>query len=58
MLVDILLPALVGMVLSFAAGLLALRFLSAVLERGRFRYFGIYCLAAAVVIFGANRLLP
>jgi undecaprenyl-diphosphatase len=45
-------PALVGMVFSFLAGLVALRFLSAVLERGRWRYFGYYCLVAAAVVLG------
>ncbi len=55
---DILVPGLVGMVFSFAAGLLALRFLSGVLERGRWKYFGYYCLAAAVVVFGAHFLIP
>jgi undecaprenyl-diphosphatase len=49
-LVDLVLPGLVGMVFSFAAGLLALRFLSAVLERGRWKYFGYYCLGAAAVM--------
>jgi undecaprenyl-diphosphatase len=57
-LTGILVPAAVGMLLSFAAGLFALRFLSAVLERGRWKYFGFYCLAAAAVIWGANSLLP
>ena len=42
---------LIGMVLSFAAGLLALRWLSRWLEQGRWHYFGIYCLAAALVVF-------
>ncbi len=42
-------PGLAGMVLSFLAGLVALRVLSAALERGRWRYFGFYCLAAALV---------
>jgi undecaprenyl-diphosphatase len=55
---EILAPSLVGMLFSFAAGLLALRFLSAVLERGRWKYFGYYCLAAAVVVFGAHFLIP
>jgi undecaprenyl-diphosphatase len=49
-LVPLLAPALTGMVLSFLAGLLALRLLSAALERGRWRYFGVYCLAAAVLL--------
>lgn len=54
---DIIVPGLVGMVLSFGAGLLALRFLSAVLEKGRWKYFGYYCLAAAVVVLGAHFLI-
>lgn len=45
------LPSLVGMVLSFVAGLFALKWLSNWLERGRWYLFGIYCLAAAVVVF-------
>lgn len=44
-------PGLVGMVCSFAAGLLALRWLSSWLERGRWQHFGFYCLGAAAVIF-------
>jgi len=42
---------LVGMGFSFAAGLLALRWLSAWLEKGRWKYFGYYCLFASVVVF-------
>ena len=45
------LPGLLGMVLSFGAGLFALKWLSNWLERGRWHLFGIYCLAAAVVVF-------
>ena len=41
-------PGLVGMVFSFAAGLLALKWLSRWLEGGRWMYFGVYCLVAAV----------
>jgi len=40
-------PSLVGMVFSFFAGLLALKWLSRWLERGRWKYFGFYCLIAA-----------
>jgi undecaprenyl-diphosphatase len=50
-LVDLLMPGLVGMVFSFLAGLVALRLLSALLERGRWAYFGVYCLLFAVVVF-------
>jgi undecaprenyl-diphosphatase len=49
-LVALLTPGLVGMVFSFVAGLLALKILSAALERGRWMYFGIYCIVAAAVV--------
>jgi undecaprenyl-diphosphatase len=44
-------PSLFGMVLSFASGILALKWLSNWLERGRWHLFGMYCLCAAVVVF-------
>ncbi len=44
-------PGLMGMVLSFGAGILALRWLSNWLERGRWHFFGIYCLFASLVVF-------
>jgi len=44
-------PQIVGMIGSFAAGLLALRWLSGWLENGRWHYFGYYCVAAAGIIF-------
>jgi undecaprenyl-diphosphatase len=44
-------PSLLGMVLSFVAGLVALRWLSSWLERGRWHFFGIYCLCTALVVF-------
>jgi undecaprenyl-diphosphatase len=40
-------PGLIGMAMSFGAGLLALRWLSGWLEKGHWHYFGIYCFAAA-----------
>jgi undecaprenyl-diphosphatase len=49
----LLVPGLLGMVFSFLAGLIALKFLSVVLESGRWRYFGFYCLFAAGVMFFA-----
>ena len=50
-------PGLLGMICSFIAGLLALRWLSRWLESGRWHWFGIYCLiAAAAVLFWASRL--
>ena len=47
----LMLPGLVGMVFSFLAGLLALRWLSQWLETGRWQWFGVYCLIAAGVVF-------
>jgi undecaprenyl-diphosphatase len=48
---DLVLPGLIGMACSFAAGMLALWMLSAVLERGNWKYFGYYCIVAACVVF-------
>jgi undecaprenyl-diphosphatase len=44
---SLIMPGLAGMVLSFVAGLLALRWLSGWLEKGKWHYFGIYCFVAA-----------
>jgi undecaprenyl-diphosphatase len=44
-------PGLVGMILSFVAGLLALKWLTNWLEGGRWRFFGYYCLVAAAGVF-------
>lgn len=44
-------PSLVGMVLSFGAGILALRWLSNWLERGRWHFFGMYCICASAAVF-------
>jgi len=41
------LPSIVGMVFSFVAGLLALKWLSRWLESGKWMYFGGYCIVAA-----------
>jgi len=48
-------PSVLGMVFAFLAGLLALKWLSAWLERGRWSYFGIYCLFASAVVFVLHR---
>jgi undecaprenyl-diphosphatase len=40
-------PSLLGAVFAFLAGLLALKWLSAWLEKGQWYLFGIYCLLAA-----------
>jgi undecaprenyl-diphosphatase len=52
-LLELLAPGLVGMLFSFLAGLVALKVLSAVLEKGRWRYFGYYCLLAAAGVLTA-----
>ena len=46
-----LVSSLLGMVFSFGAGLLALKWLSSWLETGKWYLFGIYCLVASVVVF-------
>jgi undecaprenyl-diphosphatase len=46
-------PGLIGMALSFGAGLLALRWLSDWLENGRWRWFGYYCLIASAGVLAA-----
>jgi undecaprenyl-diphosphatase len=43
--------SLLGMVFSFIAGLLALKWLSSWLESGRWHWFGVYCLVASGVVF-------
>ena len=43
--------SLLGMVFAFLAGLVALKWLNSWLEKGRWYYFGIYCLAAAALVF-------
>lgn len=40
-------PGIIGMIFSFLAGLLALKWLSRWLENGKWHWFGIYCLVAA-----------
>ena len=51
-------PSLVGMVFSFLAGLLALKWLSRWLEGGRWKFFGFYCLAAAAGVLAVHFALP
>ncbi|MGZ3689037.1 MAG: undecaprenyl-diphosphate phosphatase [Bdellovibrionota bacterium] len=46
-LASVLMPGLLGMVFSFASGILALKWLSAWLEAGKWKLFGYYCLAAS-----------
>lgn len=47
----LLMPSVVGMVFSFVAGLVALRWLSRWLETNRWQYFGFYCLVFSALLF-------
>ncbi len=47
-------PSLLGMVFALLAGLLALKWLSRWLERGRWHLLGVDCLLAAVVVFALH----
>jgi undecaprenyl-diphosphatase len=49
-------PYLIGMLLSFAAGWLSLKWLSRWLEHGRWQLFGYYCLFAALGVLIAGKL--
>jgi undecaprenyl-diphosphatase len=48
------LPGIVGMVFSFLAGLVALKWLSRWLESGRWQWFGYYCLVAAAGVLAVH----
>jgi len=50
------LTSLLGAVFAFLAGLVALRWLSAWLEEGRWYLFGIYCVLASAVVFYLHHL--
>ncbi len=47
-------PSLVGMLFSFGAGLLALKWLSQWLEGGQWKLFGFYCVAASIVVLALH----
>jgi len=51
-------PSLLGMVFSFFAGLLALKWLSSWLEHGQWKFFGFYCLVAAGGVLAVHFALP
>lgn len=53
---DAIAPSMIGAVCAFVAGLLALKWLSRWLEGGRWYLFGIYCLAASMVVFYLHHL--
>ncbi len=50
------LPGVLGLVFSFFSGLLALRWLTRWLDRGKWHYFGYYCLCAAAVVLILHRI--
>jgi undecaprenyl-diphosphatase len=54
-LAHVFLPSLLGMVFSFVAGLVALKWLSSWLESGRWLLFGIYCLSASAIVFALHQ---
>ncbi|MBC7538147.1 MAG: undecaprenyl-diphosphate phosphatase [Bacteriovorax sp.] len=49
--VSLLKPGLIGMVFSFLFGLLALKWLASWLEKGKWHYFGYYCVVLSIVAF-------
>jgi undecaprenyl-diphosphatase len=49
-------PGLLGMVFAFLAGLVALKLLSALLENGRWSWFGVYCLGFAALLFTGSAM--
>lgn len=53
----LLMQSCIGMVFSFMAGLIALKWLSVWLEKGRWKFFGFYCLFASVMILAVNKAL-
>ncbi len=53
----LLMPSLIAMAFSFAAGLIGLHWLSKWLEHGRWRLFGYYCLFAAAAVIAFDSLL-
>ena len=50
-------PSLLGMLFSFIAGLVALKWLTRWLEHDRWHFFGYYCLFAAATVLVANQFL-
>jgi undecaprenyl-diphosphatase len=56
-LLEMLVPGLVGAGLSFLAGLLSLKWLSVLLEHGKWSFLGIYCFVASMVVFSLHWVL-
>jgi undecaprenyl-diphosphatase len=50
-------PSLVGMLFSFVAGLVALKWLSRWLEQGRWHFFGYYCLGVAIAVLVVDQFV-
>ena len=53
-LLHLLTPSLVGMLFSFLAGLIALKWLSQWLEAGQWKLFGFYCVAASIAVLALH----
>ncbi len=53
----LLFPGFLGMCFSFAAGLIALKWVSAWIEKGRWSWFAYYCFIASGVVFWVNHSL-
>ena len=50
-------PSLAGMLFSFVAGLVALKWLSRWLEQGRRHFFGYYCLGVAIAVLVVDQFV-
>ncbi|MBI3544672.1 MAG: undecaprenyl-diphosphate phosphatase [Deltaproteobacteria bacterium] len=51
---ELFLPGMLGMVFSFGAGLLALKWVSSWIEGGRWKFFGVYCFLFAGVVLAVH----
>ncbi len=51
-------PSLLGMTMSFLAGLVVLRLLSRFMEQGHWAWFGYYCLFAAAATLAIHYAVP
>lgn len=54
---NLIIQSTIGIIISFTVGILALKWLSAWLENGRWYIFGIYCLCASIVVISIKHYL-
>ncbi len=47
---DLIIPVLIGMIISFVVGYFSLKFLLKVIQRGKFFWFSVYCIALGLVL--------